>query len=191
MIARLGGIVIEVSTDRLVVDCAGVGYEILVPMPLAISMNEGSEVNLYIRTIIREDGWFLFGFADPETRHLFDLLREVKGCGPKTSLAVLGSLGTAKARDAISSSDTRTLTAAPGVGARLAERIIVELKDKVAEVRLPAGTTAMPHIQDDLVEALIGLGYRRLEAESAAAAARLESEIEADQLKAALRRLRV
>lgn len=197
MIARLRGEVIEASSQRLVILCHGVGYEVHVPETVAVELGIiGENIDLYTKQVIREDEHSLYGFATPRQKRLFELLREVKGCGSKTSLGVISTLGESGAVQAISASDTKSLALTPGIGLRLAERIILELKDKILELQvghLPGKaitTVIRPTPQDDpLAEALISLGYKRSEFEDAAAAAREETEDLSQQVRIALKRL--
>lgn len=193
MIVRLRGEVLEVTTGRVVVDCGGVGYEALVPESARLPM-VGERTDLYTRHIIREDAQFLVGFTTNEDRRLFDLLTEVKGCGPKISLQVIGDLGTDTTLNAIALEDAKTLAKANGVGPRLAERIVVELKDKVRqESFLRKATSAVvghsSPANDELVEALIALGYRRQEAETAASNVSQDGSSVEERLRVALQRL--
>lgn len=196
MIARLRGEVIENDGDRVVVDCQGVGYEVQVPGSVAFSLVEGQLADLFVRHIVREDDQALYGFLTAGQRRVFDMLRDVKGCGPKTSLGVLTELDEAGALSAILAQDVKALTRVSGVGPRLAERIIVELKDKVPELELGRKVAAVSlrpsrsTNDDELVDALLALGYRRPEAEAAAEAARESADSVEGQLKAALRSLR-
>ncbi len=175
MISRISGLLLEGNLNRVVVDCHGVGYEVLVPESIYSSLPDiGGPVSFYTRQIFREDTQFLVGFIEDQDRQLFDLLTEVKGCGPKIALAVIGDLGSGTTLNAIATEDPKTLSKASGVGPRLAERIILELKEKVRNLSLSikvAGvnkTTAVVSITDDLVEALLALGYKRQEAEASA-----------------------
>lgn len=197
MIARLRGEVLEVGAGQAVIDASGVGY--LVQMPesvLAHLPKVGEHADLYVRQIVREDDISLYGFLDAHSRRMFDLLREVKGCGPKTGLALIGQLGEPAVAGAILSQDARALARANGVGPRLAERIILELKDKIQEDALSRKVAAVQMAtssrlvaDDDLVDALLQLGYRRPEAEAAAATAREQADDLGEQLKLAIRSL--
>ena len=130
MIARLRGEVLEAGSGRLVVDVHGVGYEVQVPDTVLLAVGPiGSSVDLFVRQIVREDDVSLYGFLNADQRRLFDLLREVKGCGSRTSLSIISNLGEETTMAAIAGQDMKLLSRAPGVGPRLAERIIVELKD--------------------------------------------------------------
>lgn len=193
MIGRLRGELAGLEGSVALVDCAGVGYEVSVPDHVAMALpREGESVTLLVRQIVREDGSSLYGFLVPFQRRMFDLLLEVKGCGPKVAMALLGQLGENAVASAILSQDAKMLARASGVGARLAERILLELKGKVAQESLiqkieassPRSTAADP----ELVDALLALGYRRVEAEDAAAKAS-GSDLEA-RLRDALQLLR-
>ncbi len=195
MIARLRGELLEVGDGVVVVEAGGVGYEVMVPDSVLLALPPvGERVDLTIRQVFREDGVALYGFAEPFERRLFDLLLEVKGCGPKIGLALLGQLGADAVAGAIQAQDTRALCRATGVGPRLAERIALELRDKIQEEALARKArtasrrpTAAP--DDELVDALLSLGYRRAEAEAAAEQARAQAEGVEEQLRIALRRL--
>jgi holliday junction DNA helicase RuvA len=191
MIARLRGEVIEVGNGRLVVDCAGVGYEVSVPQSLLFMAPLGSRPEIFVRQTVREDEWALYGFETAAQRRMFDLLRDVKGCGPKTSLAALSELGDDGVAAATTTQELRALTRVSGIGPRLAERILVELRDAVQEAELArrAESPGRAAVDDELVAALLALGYRRSDAETAAQTARSQAEDVEGQLKAALRSL--
>lgn len=192
MIARLQGRLVDVREGVVVVDCHGVGYEVHVPASLLVQLpGEGHEAVLWIRQIIREDDHSLYGFPSLEARKVFDMLREVKGCGARISLSLLDTLGHEGTASAIAAQDAKALARASGVGPRLAERIVLELKDKVTAVpgKISASPSVKTALPDELVEALMALGYRRGEAEDAAREAREESTSLEGQIKASLRRL--
>ena len=193
MIARLRGLVLEAGEGRIVVDCGGVGYEVNVPETVLVQCPPlGESVELFIRQVIREDDQSLYGFLTRDQKRIFDLLREVKGCGARISLALLSSIGDAATAAAISAQDVRTLTKANGVGTKLAERICLELKDKVGLVE--TGRAAPLAVrsnkpEDELTEALMSLGYRRGEIDEVCELARKEGSTVEEQLMAALKRL--
>ncbi len=197
MIGRLRGELVEVEGSLAVVDAGGVGYEVMLPEAvLALLPAPGERVDLLIRQIFREDGVSLYGFLEPFQRRLFDLLLSVKGCGPKVALALIGQLGEDSVASAILAADARVLARATGVGPRLAERIVLELKDKMAEeafqrklVAASSATRKKAPASDELVDALLNLGYRRTEAEAAADDARERAEGVEEQLRHALRAL--
>ncbi len=191
MIARLRGVVLEMDSGRVVVECGGVGYEVSVPESVLAHLPPYGEVDLWTRQIVREDDISLYGFASREQRKFFDMLREVKGCGAKISLSILSTLSEKEAGAAIVSQDAKTLARASGVGARLAERIILELKDKVQDFAVGAArpVTTKTKPDDELLEALMALGYRRGEVEPILEESRAEADQLEDQIKAALKRL--
>jgi Holliday junction DNA helicase RuvA len=179
------------------VDCGGVGYEVAVPEAVLVQLPlPGERVDLLVRQIFREDGVWLYGFLQPFQRRLFDLLLTVKGCGPKVGLSLIGQLGEEAVASAIIIGDAKVLARATGVGPRLADRIALELKDKMQEeavmrkigASIPPSRHKVP-AADELVEALMALGYTRKEADTAANGARDEAEDVQEQLKIALRSL--
>lgn len=198
MIVRLRGILVGTTATSAVVECGGVGYELLMPAASVLELPaEGEEIVVHTRQIFREDDQLLVGFTKLMDRRVFDLLTEVKGCGPKVSLQVLSDLGASETLSAISAEDAKRLAKASGVGPRLAERIIVELKEKVRHESLGIhfeATGSPPHSKapsdSELVEALLALGYRRPEAERASLSAPDTSEDIAERLKRALQVLK-
>ncbi len=202
MISRLRGLVLEKGNGQVLLEVAGVGYEVFAPESVLVRLADiGTEGILLIRHIVREDGAYLYGFIEKFERRLFDLLTEVKGCGPKTALAILSVLGADGAATAIATQDAKLLARANGVGPRLAERILLELKTKIADeqfmaridkaaVSLATGGNAEAPESSELLDALQALGYRRQEAERAIELISEEDlPIEA-QLREALRHLR-
>ena len=196
MIGRLRGEVIEIEGITAVIDVAGVGYEISLPEAVLAQIVVGEGANLYTRQIFREDGVSLYGFLTSFQRRLFDLLLTVKGCGPKVGLALIGQVGEDSVVSGILAQDSRILSRATGVGPRLAERIALELRDKIQEealIRKIDGATrpkARPVPADELVDALLALGYRRNEVDSVANEAREISGDVQEQLRHALRLLK-
>lgn len=198
MIGRLRGELLEAGGGMVVVDAGGVGYEVLVPDSVLLQMpSVGETVKLYTRQIFREDSVALYGFLETFQRRMFDLLIGVNGCGPKIGLALIGQLGAEAVLNAIVTQDAKALSRATGVGAKLAERIIVELKGKMAEESLAMKVegAARPKavvqtvVDSELMDALLALGYRRAEAEAAAREAEDTGGSIQDQLKTALRSL--
>ncbi|MHB8636801.1 MAG: Holliday junction branch migration protein RuvA [Fimbriimonadaceae bacterium] len=197
MIARLRGTLVECDGAVALIEAAGVGYEVNIPQSVMASLPAvGEEAILLTRQIIREDSVTLYGFLTAFQRRLFDLLLGVKGCGPKVALSLLGTVGEEGIVQAVSLEDARALARAPGVGPRLGERVILEIKDKVLEEdaarRYESATrpARAPAPTDELVDALIALGYRRNEAESAAATARDQADTLPDQIRVATQSLR-
>jgi Holliday junction DNA helicase RuvA len=177
VIAQLRGRILEKHPNRLVTDVNGVGYEVFVPLSTFYGLGEpGSEVALRIHTHVREDALLLYGFATALEQELFERLIGVGGIGPKLALAVLSGIEPTELVRAIERGDVARLTAIPGVGKKTSERIVLELKDRLSRAQLAvtgAGTAAVaaPLLRDDLLSALMNLGYHRPLAEKAVDAA--------------------
>jgi Holliday junction DNA helicase RuvA len=192
VIAFLRGRLLEKHPNRVVVDVGGVGYDVQVPVSSFYGLGDaGGDVSLRIHTHVREDQISLFGFGSALELQLFERLIAVSGIGPKVALAVLSGIEPPELVQAVQRSDVVRLTAIPGVGKKTAERIVLELKDRLAAMVVADATspTASP-MRDDLVSALLNLGYHRPAAEKAVDAA-LEAESGAPfetALRAALKR---
>lgn len=171
-IARLTGTVAERGPDWLIVDVNGVGYQVYGPAGTVAAAKSGAEVTLHTHLAVRDDGMTLYGFATPDERRLFQTLTAVSGVGPKVGLALLSVLPADELSYAIASGNAASLSRAPGVGQKLASRIVLELRDKLT-ADAPA---ALPGDESDVVGALIGLGYSQAEALDAVA----RSELPAD-----------
>jgi len=173
MIASLRGTLVGKTPNRLIVDVGGVGYDVQVPLSTFYVLgDEGSAVTLRVHTHVREDAIALFGFATALELDLFNRLIAINGIGPKLALAVLSGIEPTDLVRAIRVQDVARLTAIPGVGKKTAERIGLELKDRlpaVLQTPEPAPQTASPadQMRDDLLSALINLGYQRPAAEKA------------------------
>ena len=177
MIAALRGRILEKSPNRVVVDVNGVGYEVSVPLSTFYGLGEpGSDIALRIHTHVREEALALYGFVTALEQDLFTRLIDVSGIGPKVALAVLSGMEPLELMHAIERSDVARLTNIPGVGKKTAERIVLELKDRLPRVQVAAigagiSDTDSPTLRDDVLSALMNLGYHRPLAEKAAAAA--------------------
>ena len=174
MIAHLTGQLREKDArrvQRLVIDVQGVGYEVLAPLSTVYTLGEpGATVSLRIHTHVREDVLQLFGFATALEQTLFERLIAVSGVGPKLALAILSGVEPSDLVRAIRGNDLGRLTAIPGVGRKTAERLVVELRDRLAQDlgESPAApVTAGAVVRDDLLSALANLGYQRAAAEKA------------------------
>jgi Holliday junction DNA helicase RuvA len=167
MIAFLRGRVLEKHPNRVIVDVAGVGYDVAVPLSTFYTTGDaGAEIALRVHTHVREDQLALFGFATPLELTVFERLIGVSGIGPKLALAVLSGIEPRELITAIHRNDLARLTRIPGVGKKTAERIVVELRDRLPKAleSAGAGTSAPPPadaLRDDLVSALTNLGYHR------------------------------
>jgi Holliday junction DNA helicase RuvA len=178
MIATLNGRLKLCDPGRLIVETAGVGYEIFVPLNTYYRMpSVGAEVELEIRQIVCEDAILLYGFATAPEKQAFDLLMSVQHVGAKLALAVLSVLSPKDLAAAITHDDVERLDAVPGVGAKVAERIVRELRDKIGGLTLTMpermivasadGHTNARSLVDDAVSALLNLGYKPAEAKRA------------------------
>ncbi len=195
MIAHLRGRILDKQPNRLVVDVNGIGYDVAVPLSTFYGLGDaGSDIALRIHTHVREDALALYGFATRLEQELFERLISVSGIGPKLALAVLSGIEPPELIRAIEKGDLARLTAIPGVGKKTGERIVLELRDRLPRARVETsavevvGTTAL---KDDVLSALVNLGYHRPLAEKAVAAA-VKATPEGDferTLKLALREL--
>ena len=173
MIAQLRGAIVEKNPSRLIVEVGGVGYDVQVPLSTFYVLGEpGTPVTLRIHTHVREDIIALYGFATALEQHLFERLIAISGIGPKLALAVLSGIEPADFIRAIRVQDVARLTAIPGIGKKTAERIGLELKDRLpASLQVPGQEPALAapgdQLRDDLLSALLNLGYQRAVAEKA------------------------
>lgn len=167
MIAFLRGRVLEKQPNRVIVDVGGVGYDVAVPLSTFYGLGEpGAEVSMHVHTHVREDALTLFGFLTPLELAVFERLIVVSGIGPKLALSVLSGIEPRELLAAVQRQDVARLTAIPGVGKKTAERIVLELKDRLPKALEALGGTVPPPtpgdaLRDDLVSALANLGYHR------------------------------
>ncbi len=173
MIARLSGSLYSKEPNRLIVDVNGVGYEVLIPLSTFYEIGEvHSPVQLLIHTHVREDTLVLYGFKTPKEKQMFEQLTSISGIGPKLGIGILSGMSVDELVPAIRSSNLARLTAIPGVGRKTAERLIVELRDKVSKIEtLSAGSEGPPLAksaqEEDVISALLNLGYSKPQAEKA------------------------
>ena len=180
MIAQLTGKVVRVAAPVVVLDVNGVGYRVSVPLSVIEQLPaDGSPVTLVTHMIVREDDLALYGFLDTSDQQVFELLLTVTGVGPKAALALLSALGGDGLARVVSTEDVRTITKTPGIGPKLAQRLVLELKDKLAgmgflrKVEQLAAThtvkvrSANDQLLEDVVSALINLGYNKNDAQRA------------------------
>ena len=191
MIGRLRGTVAEKGADGVLIDVGGVGYQLQCPLTVVDRMpRTGQECTLAIHTHVREDQITLFGFTDVDQRRMFRLLIGVNNVGPKIGLACLSGMDDNLLRGAISTGDIKRLSAVPGIGKRTAERIVLELQDKVGPT---GGVPASRHPAfDDLQSALTNLGYKSKDVDSLIAelGPAVENQTFEQLLREALKRLR-
>lgn len=169
MIGRLEGVLADKAPGALVIDVGGVGYEVRVPLSTFLGLPDpGKVVRLQIQTYVREDTLQLYGFLTAEERLGFRLLIGISGVGPRMALAILSGLPIERMLLAIRKKDVSSLTAVPGVGPKTAERILIELRDKVADFELIEGRSeGTVDVEEATVSALVNLGYPRSHAEKA------------------------
>ena len=202
MIASVRGPVTHVGLDHVVVEVGGVGMLVHATPATASACRRGSEASLATSLVVREDSLTLFGFSTPAERDMFETLQTVSGVGPRLALAMLSVMGPDQLAAALSTGDSKALTTIPGIGAKSAERLVLELRDKVGAVRGAGAGTASGPVSDpggrepgqgQVTEALVGLGWSaRLAAdavERVGATAPADADIAA-YLRLALRELR-
>lgn len=171
MIAHLRGRLVSKTPGQAVVECGGVGYDVAISVPTFAGLpGPGAEVALHVHTHVREDALALFGFLKLEEKQLFEKLIAVSGVGPKLAMTVL-SLDAAEIVAAIRANDTARLTRVPGIGKKTAERLALELRDKLEEFGAPAAAAAGTPLEEDVASALVNLGFARPAVEKAVAAA--------------------
>ncbi|MBI1885539.1 MAG: Holliday junction branch migration protein RuvA [Chloroflexi bacterium] len=176
-IARLQGVVQDRGPDWLIVDVGGVGFLVNVSPSLVGPARAGERVLLHTHLLVREDGMTLYGFASTEEQRLFQMLIGVSGVGPKVALALLSALDADQLSYAIASGNAETLARAPGVGQKLASRIVLELRGKLAD----AAPSAPPSAEQEVVAALTGLGYTQSEAVDAVRRAELPPDASVEE----------
>jgi len=189
VIAQLEGVLIEKAPDAIVVDVHGVGYELRVPLSTFFALpDEGKVVRLRVHTHVREDAFWLFGFGTDLERTLFRLLLGASGVGPKLALAILSGLSVERLVAALRAGDLAALIGIPGVGKKTAERMVVELRDRVGALELPTepARPARDDVSASAESALLNLGYPRAHAEKAVRRA-LESLPESPGLEALIK----
>lgn len=203
MISRIKGILVEKDAARVEIMAGGVGYEIFIPVSTFYDLPEtGQEATLFIKTVVREDAFELFGFLTALEKQTFLILNSVSKVGPRLALNILSGLSPAELIQAVRTKNVARLSGAPGVGPKTAERLVLELKDKIAKLAAPTVSESPEQpvpaegdaLSQDVLSALLNLGYSRSEAEKACAAA-LE-EVGGDEcdlaalLRLSLKRLR-
>jgi len=166
MIGRLAGILLEKNPPEIVVDAGGVGYEVSVPMSTFYDLPPaGDKVSLWTHLVVREDAQLLYGFLTPRERASFRELIRIAGVGPRTALSVLSGMTTGELVEAVALQESARLVKVPGIGKKTAERLLLELKGRLApELAVARGDRAAPPSGTDILRALIALGYSDKEA---------------------------
>jgi Holliday junction DNA helicase RuvA len=175
LIAHLHGELARIGSDSIVIDVRGVGYKVFLPVAVLSQLPEiGQEIEILTHTVVREDSITLYGFVDEPQQSMFELLTTVSGVGPKVALGILGALEVDTIINAISSESFLELNSAPGVGTKIAQRIVLELREKITTLvwaQAARKTTPDQSLLADAIEGLVALGYNRNDARSAAESA--------------------
>ena len=172
MIGHLRGRLLAKYPQQAIVEAAGVGYDVVISVPTFSALPaEGVEVSLFIHTHIREDTLALYGFLNREEKRVFERLITVSGVGPKLAVTIQSGLSTERLVGAIRGQDHATLSTIPGIGKRLAERLVVDLKDKLEDMAAGPQSVASGPSTEDVLSALVNLGYQRPLAQKAIASA--------------------
>ena len=189
MIGRVQGILVEKTFPQVVVSCQGVGYEIDVPMSTFYPLpRTGEEVTLLTHLVVREDAHLLFGFLTAGERNAFRQLLKISGVGPKVALSVLSGMSVDDLAAAVASEDASRLTKIPGIGKKTAERLVLELRDKLPKAVTAVRAAGAAAAGGDVVSALLALGYNEREAQ--AAVKELPADLQlADAIRQALKLL--
>lgn len=170
MIAHLRGRLIVKHPNQAIVEAGGVGYDVHITIPTFSDLPAlGAEVALFIHTHVREDALTLFGFLRTEEKQLFEKLISVSGIGPKLAVTILSGMPAEAMVAAIRGNNVAALTRIPGIGKKTAERMVLELRDKLESFGVPAVATTVTPVEEDVVSALVNLGYQRALAERALA----------------------
>ena len=165
MIGRIKGYLVEKTPPFILLDAQGVGYEIEVPMTTFFNLPEvGSEITLLTHLVVREDAHLLFGFATHIERQMFRQLIKINGIGAKVALSILSSIESNELANAIKTDDTNILIKIPGIGKKTAERLVLELKDKIKDLDVTKSSKILVTNIDDIENALISLGYSNRDA---------------------------
>lgn len=191
MISRVLGTVAQVGVDDVVVVYGGLGFKVFIVPPLASELHKGDEVELYTHLIVREDALTLYGFKTEEERKVFEILMSVTGIGPRIGLAALSVFSPNDLRRAVADQDAATLSRIPGVGKKVASRMLVELGDKLGlPAQLPeASAPSVGVVEAEVKAALMGLGWNEAKAESVLSELGGNGLNASDLLRAALMKL--
>jgi len=167
MIGKLTGVLLEKNPPQVLVDCNGVGYEVSVPMSTYYNLGDvGQRVSLLTHFVVREDAQLLYGFGTADERHAFRPLIKVSGIGPRMALAVLSGIGVSDLISAVASQEAGRIVKVPGIGKKTAERMLLELKGKLGDA-VVAGVATQNDSQNDILQALVALGYSEKDAGAA------------------------
>lgn len=170
MIAHLRGKLISKHPNQAIIEAAGVGYEVIISIPTFSDLPQlGSEVSVFVHTHVREDALALFGFIRAEEKQLFEKLISVSGIGPKLAITILSGMQSEAIVGAIRGNNLAALTRIPGIGKKTAERMVLELRDKLDSFGVTPVISTVTPVEEDVISALVNLGYQRPIAERALA----------------------
>lgn len=196
MIALLQGNIAYKSIDHVILDVNGVGYRLLIPLSSYYSLPETGQVSFFVHTHVRDDAILLFGFLTTAEKEMFSILISVSGVGPKLAINILSHIPAGELTTALATGDIKRLSSLPGIGKKTAERLILELKDKVPQVVVEeseSGITVLSRQRDsleDLVSALVNLGYKENMAKKAVESIEISPDASFEEaLKSALKLL--
>jgi Holliday junction DNA helicase RuvA len=196
MIALVRGTLVYKSIDHVIIDVGGVGYRLFIPLSTFYALPETGEASLYTHTHVREDALLLYGFLTLEEKDLFVTLIGISGVGPKLAVNILSHIPVADLKNAIAAGDLKRLSGLPGIGKKTAERLVLELKDKVGPVNVnltETGISSLPgkssgDLINDVISALVNLGYKENQARKVLESMELAPDIPMeDALKGALK----
>lgn len=159
MISLLNGVVRSITSDKTILEVGGVGYSLSITAQTSNSLSLGAPVTLFTTLVVREDSLTLFGFADDESRQLFELVQTVSGIGPKVALSILNSLTPDQLARSVATEDVSAIEKVPGIGRKGAQRLILELKGKISAGSGHQKISHQPAWREQLVSALISLGF--------------------------------
>ncbi len=182
MIAHLRGKLIARHPNQAIVETGGVGYDVVISVPTFSDLPPlGGEVALFIHTHVREDQLALYGFLRAEEKQLFEKLITVSGIGPKLAITILSGMAASELGNAIRGNDVARLTKIPGIGRKTAERLVLELRDKLPAIgqEVVPALPALSAVQEDVLSALVNLGYQRAAAEKALASVAKDGSFDA------------
>lgn len=161
MIGQLTGRLVEKSPTEIIIDCGGVGYEVRISLNTFSALGSDEAIKIFTKLIVREDAHLLYGFYTKEEREMFNHLVSVSGIGPNTAMIMLSSLTPEDVANAIQTEDVRTIQSIKGIGAKTAQRVIIDLKDKVLKMNVSSENVSVTHntIRFDALNALVSLGF--------------------------------
>ncbi|NDE71164.1 MAG: Holliday junction branch migration protein RuvA [Actinobacteria bacterium] len=179
MISILSGKVADIALNRVVINVGGVGYEVILAPVFVSQLKVGDEITVHTSSVIREDSWTLYGFVGRSEKELFVELQSVSGVGPKVAYSLISAIPSTELQMAIGTGENSRLEQVPGVGKKMASRIILEMKDRFATNKGGKSEPWRPQV----IDALVSLGFQRKDAENAVERARRESDIDFSSLE--------